>query len=265
MGRVFAVSMFSALVLAAGPAAGDTTIRLALSTDGAGALASDSVTEFVIYIKGARSRTDFKTQGTDVSILKDVSARTVFALNHSTRHISDLMPAGGFPPPPAGVPRLTIKAIGQPKAILGRTCLGYTYQVIEQKTARQRAGRRTSNESVTYTTTGTIWMATSGPGVADWRQFVKAANATGIPDIPLQQAVQDRAVEEIVKELLPRDAVPFETELRRRVERKDAGTGKISYSLTTIHTAKVTSISVEPIPDAVFEIPLGYTKRPARD
>ena len=247
MRSIPAVVVFLALVFAAAPSVADVTVKMTTtSTTGGMTVEVSSVS----YVKGMKGRMDVKGAGQDLSILQDVAAKQQLMVNHVTKLVETSDPKASMAN--MGDPTVSVKPSGQTKEILGRTCTGYMMIVSIPMTVGE--------ETFTITNTSLVWLAKGGADVVEWQAFSKAAAAAGILTGSFMQGPQGRGAAELQK-LYAENGIPFETEMQLKIEGNGPMAQKMAQRGNVAMTMKVTAISTDPIPDDVFVVPAGYTKK----
>jgi hypothetical protein len=238
-----------ALTFAAVPSRADVTITMTTSRT-MGKMTSERLV--VIYVKGMKGRIDMKAPTFDHSILIDVTAKQQLMLNIFAKQTVDLTAANAALLAQFGDAVASLTPLGQTKDVLGRICAGYEMLA----TVRTTLG----NEAVSFKMSGPIWLATSGPDVEEWVAFTKAALAAGIvtsqycweTDLPAAAAT-DR--------VFAKHGIPVEMFWTHTVEGNDRVAQQLAALGKQTVTTKVTAISTNPIPDEMFTVPVGYTKK----
>jgi hypothetical protein len=220
----------------AAPVSADVTLRSKRTATVGGGMIID-VTE---YRKGLRMRTDLSGSGiTGMSMIVDAATGRVVMLfpDGRTAEVSDWMkePAS---PRRGGIPeyKLSITPTGRSRQIAGSTCTVYDVRSSARYPEMERDG------AVMIVLEGSMCLVKDGPGQAEFSAIYRAYRAQTTFEGFLQMNPQ-------MTEL----GVPFATQMTWRMG-GDTMTKEIDTS-----TTEVTSVSTAPIPDAIFEIPAGYT------
>jgi hypothetical protein len=242
--------LLAAAILLAAPALADITVTMSLAV--AGPVPIDATT--VAYFKGAKSRSDVKMMGQDISIIMDAVAKQQWSVNHATKQIEpfNVQQSMAQLPMDFGSAKVTVTPNGQTKELLGRVCQGFNVEMVMPITI--------GGETITMKLTGPTWMAKEGPGIAEYRAAQKAMSEAGMSLSILTSGPQGKAMAELEKAML--DAgVMMEQEQTITME----GTGQVAQMMAQMGrmttTLKVTAISTDPIPDEKFVLPDGYVKK----
>ncbi len=248
-----AVALLVALLAAALPASADVTLRMNVSMAAGAPVAMDMTT--VTYLKGKMLRMDVKGMNQDMSILVNLESGEQLLVNHATREVSKFDPqaSAASVPMTLGEVTLSFEPSGEKKEILGRTCNGYQLSVKVPMTF--------GGETATMIMTGPVWMATEGPGVAEFREFYKAALAANVfvPSPMGAQGPQTKGLLALQKSMAEQGII-LDQEMEFGVE----GTGQMAQAMGQMNmkmTMKATDLSVDPIPEATFTVPADYTRK----
>ena len=241
------------VLLAAPPALADIGVTMTMSMN-AGPMAVNG--EIVTRTNGKHMRADTKVMQQELSIFFDGAAKQVWMVNHLTKEITAADPnqQAGNLPVTLGDVVVSVKPNGQTKAILGRTCKGYSIDVSLPMTM--------NGETITVKMAGVSWVSDSGPGVEEYKAVSKAAAESGFASGSFlgQAGPQAKGLIEMQK-VLTDAGLPMSQELTMTFE----GTGQAAAAMSQMGamtmTTAVTAISLDPIPADVFVLPAGYTKK----
>jgi len=245
------IATLALLVCTASPASADLGMTMTMSMN-AGGMAVNATME--TRVKALKMRSDIKMMQQDMSIFLDAAAKEVWTANHATKEITSTDPsalAGNFPVA-FGEAVVSMKPNGQTKELLGRTCQGYAIEMTVPMSLGQ--------EAITMRMSGTLWVADKGPGVEEYRAVSKAAANSGFSTSFLAQGPQARGMIEMQK-AMAEAGIPLAQDFQMTLE----GTGQAAAAVAqfgnmTIVTT-VTALSTDAIPDEVFSLPAGYTKK----
>lgn len=228
------------------PARADVTVKLV--TKGP---MGDSPT--VNYIKGTRMRSETSFGDRQMISIVDAATRQMVVLDPQTREavtydltkISDEMRRTAKPEDT----KVSLTPTGETKELLGRKCDGYTLTLTMSVNMGGAPARVTIG--------GPVWLAKDAPGSKDWTNFFKTAGESGLffgggPAGGPQ--AQSQAL--MYKAFAETGGIPYQQEIRVKAE----GGPKPGQPEPTV-TMTVTAVSTEPIPDDMFQVPAGYTRR----
>ena len=239
------------IVCAVSPASADLGMTMTMSMN-AGGMAVNATME--TRLRASKMRSDIKMMQQDMSVFFDAAAKQVVMVNHATREITSPDPAaiaGNFPVS-FGEAAVSMKATGQTKELLGRTCQGYALEMTVPMSFGQ--------EAITMRMSGTIWIADKGPGVEEYKALTKAASESGFSTSFMAQGPTMKGMIEMQK-AMAEAGIPLAQEFQMTLE----GTGQAAAAMAqfgnmTMSTT-VTALTTDPIADEVFVLPAGYTKK----
>ena len=222
------------------PVFADVTLRMTMvekELDG-------RITTVTEYRKGLKMRTD--SSGAAIasnSTIWDLETGVVVMLWHDGKSAVVFDPKGAQAlGRDGGEFTHSIKPTAQSRQIAGSTCTVYEVRSSVRMTERMVE----MTEPAGFVLEGSICVVKDGPGQAD---FARQARVVGA-----MRAAPDRAVQGQIAEV----GVPYATELTISLGANVPGAAV--HKIAT-HTTEVTSVTTAPIPDAMFEIPAGYTVR----
>jgi hypothetical protein len=243
--------VLACLALGAVPAFADVTMKMTVSTSG-GPVAMEMST--VTYIKGMKMRSDVKVMDQDMSMFVDVAAKQQVMVNNVTKQVQDLGAALANMPMSFGEATVSVKPSGQTKAVLGRTCAGFTVEITMPMTIM--------DETLTMSMSGLVWIAKEGEGVAEYQAFNKAAAAAGLLAGPFTQGPTAKGLAQM-QAAFAENGVPLEQDMQISI----TGSGQMAQMMFETGagnmrtTTTVTAISVDAIPAEMFTVPGGAAKK----
>ena len=240
-----------ALVLSAAAASADVTVTMTVSgAAGQIAISGTSTT----LAKGTKLRVDTEMSGQNTTILSDSATKQQWKIDHATKQIEplDVNAMAAALPVSFGDVKAVVTPNGQTKVILGRQCQGYMVEVTMPMTM--------AGETIVMKMSGPAWIAKDGAGVEELRAAQKTFSDIGLSTSPLAQGPQGKGLAEATK-VLSAAGVVMEQENQMTME----GTGQMAQMMSQMGamtiTTKVTAITTDPIPDAKFVLPEGYSKK----
>ncbi len=90
--------------------------------------------------------------------------------------------------------------------------------------------------------------------------FDKARAAAGFTMSSFAQGLESQATAEAQK-VMAEKGVPLEREMQMKIEGSGPMAQMMAQKTNMTMTMKVTAISTDPIPDEMFVVPAGYTKK----
>lgn len=210
------------------PVSADVTLRWKNS----GEMLGSPTQETTEYRKGLKWRTDMTSNGVSATTIIDLSrGRMIMLWHHSKaaevfqpKQISELFSRDNVPPVTSITPTT------QSRQIAGSTC-------IVHRVKSSYSTRKLDMVPPTMVMEGTMCLVKNGPGHADFAAFYQAGGKNPVmhdPDL----------------------GIPFATEMTMGFKGDDPASEVVQVGG---YTTEVMSVSTEPIPDSMFEIPADYT------
>jgi hypothetical protein len=243
--------VLAVLVLSASAAFADVTVTMTVTVT-TGQMAVNGTMSSLA--KGTKFRADTNMAGQSLTLLSDAATKQQWMINHQTKQVEPFNPAQALAGMPltVGEAKVSVAPNGQTREILGRACQGYTIEMTMPMTL--------GGEAITMKTTGSAWVAKDGAAVAEFTAAQKAFTSLGMSTSPMGQGPQGKAMTEISK-ALGDTGIVMEQDFRMTME----GTGQMAQIMgqvgQMVMATKVTAISTDPITDAKFALPEGYTKK----
>lgn len=222
----------------------------------------------VMRIKGLKARSDVDVDGQKQTSITDLSTKQITVLQHAQKTAQVYGP-GALPMP--GTPgtvsdiQVSSKRTGRSRTINGASCDEYAIKM-SMKMADFAASPSMPPQAaemmkdVLMVVTGSVWVAGTGPGVADFVAFQKAAGEVNMAAAfgGVAPGAQAGGLERLLKALSAMPGLPHLTELQLQVE----GTGPMVDAMRKMGGMKirnaVTAVSTEPIADDQFQVPADY-------
>jgi Domain of unknown function (DUF4412) len=210
------------------PVSADVTLRW----ENSGEMLGSPTQETTEYRKGLRWRTDMTSNGVSATTIMDLSSGRMIMLWHHSKtaevfqpkQISELFSRDNVPPVTSITPTT------QSRQIAGWTC-------IVHRVKSSYSMRKLDMVPPTMVMEGTMCLVKNGPGHADFAAFYLAGGKNPVmydPDL----------------------GIPFATAMTMGFKGDDPASGVVQVGS---YTTEVISVSTEPIPDSMFEIPADYT------
>lgn len=262
----------TALMLAACTAVvrADVTIQQTTSVEGgpaamAGAAAMPKTTT---RIKGMKQRTDIDVAGQSISTIVDLTTKQVAILMHAQKSVRIVTGSPDEVRPQIELPKLesTLEPTGHSQVIDGVQCDEYAFSTSMDMSSMGGGAAQMPPEAVammqgaTMKMKGSLWVAKSVPGAGEYAAFVSAASKANLTSL-VSGAVagNNSSMERMMNAMAKLNGLAYMTDMTMTVE----GTGQfvdMMKQMGDMHiTTKVSSISTDPIDDAIFVIPSDYT------
>lgn len=249
----------------------DVTITSTMTSRASGV---DVTGTSVTFVKGRKLRTDTTIAGRATTTIIDLDARTLVTVDHgarrATRYDMDAEAAKLSGP----VTSMKLTRTGERRTLLDQPCDGFSVEVTAVSFTAF-SGHKTRT-----TMRGTAWIAAASPGRTEYAAFHAAVDAKGLFLAGVQTVRGDPAMAKALGPLygaMAREGVPYALETTTSVEslgppddhvltgqpvppgapRLPAGQRGPSGS----SSIAVSAVSTDPIPDATFEVPAGFTVR----
>jgi hypothetical protein len=256
--------------LCAVPLDADVRVTSTTTIDGPFAAMTGGMTpRIVMHIKGNRARADLDMGPTSVSTITDI-AGLVTILNPAQKTAQVIDPAAlaaGLAGKEFAMPKLdaSITPTGKVQAIGGTQCEEHTL-VIAISMAEFAGSSSVPPEAaammkdVRMIMNGTMWIAKSGPGVAEYVAFQTAAAKAGVAKfMSALPGMQSSGMDRVMNAFSAANGLPYLTEMTMAFE----GSGPIVEMMNKQGTIKITTkvreVSTAPISDDLFKVPDDYT------
>ena len=230
--------------------------------------------KMLMRVKGGRARTDIGVEGQPTaSSITDLGTKRMILLQHDKK-VAVLVSKEGAttlgPPRSITLPQAvtSVKATGQTKLIDGVTCaehaltMSFSMTEIVKSAPQAPADILEAMKDVRLVVSGSLWVATAGPGVDDYVGFKKIAEEAGLAGVLLGAVPGMRAggINQFMTAFSTAPGLPYLSEINMTVE----GAGEFAEMMrqemgTTKFITRVSALSTDPIADGVFDVPDGYT------
>ncbi|BCS36039.1 hypothetical protein TBR22_A52760 [Luteitalea sp. TBR-22] len=214
----------------------------------------------VTYIKGNRMRTDQALGGNELSTIMDVDAGELISINHKKKEaeiwnvaeMARTLQAAGVA---ADGVKVSMKPNGQTKTVAGYPAVGHDLDVSVQSSMAQ-------GMTMTVNISGPAFLSTEAPGAKDYAAFYLNAAEKGFffgdPRAARAQPGNAKGMMTLYKTMAEK-GVPLESMQVIKLSGDGPMAGVFAKMGGGEMNTTVTSISDEPIDDAVFAVPAGYT------
>lgn len=249
----------------------DVTVVTTMSMEGApaGMMTGANAPRMTLRIKGTKMRNDMEGTGPSVTAIADVAAKQITLLNGQDKTARVLDGKTRTPPEAGGlsVPRLnpTLKPTGQKRTIDGVPCDEYSL-TMSMNMAEATAGAQVPAEAaqmmkdVRMLFSGSLWVATTGPGAAEVMAFMKASEEADLAGImATSMPGMSSGMEQMMAVAGRIQGINYLTEMTMTVEGSGPMVEMMRQSSGIKMTMKVESVSTETIPDSAFAVPADYT------
>jgi hypothetical protein len=229
----------------------------------------------VMRLKGGKARADVgPDEQPTASSITNLASKQMILLQHAQKAAvvvtqetaSTLARPGSITLPE---PDASVKATGQSRIIDGVSCAEHavtmSFSMVElsksAQTLKAPPDVLEQLKDARMVVSGSLWVATEGPGVSDYVGFKKIAEEAGLAGVLLGAVPGMRAggLNKFMTAFATAPGLPYLTEITMTVE----GTGEMVQMMKqqmgiTRVTTWVSAVSTEPIADDVFTVPDGY-------
>lgn len=253
MKAVCLTAVLTTCLVSALPAFADVTVKQKTSGKALGGGMAGDGTQ---YIKGLKMRTDQMVGNKNVTTIIDAGAEQMISIDHEKKEatIVDMKKISAeLAAIPADEITSTLTPTGQTRQIAGATCT-----VHDMKTT---VPMKMGNDTLTIVLAGPACLVKGAPGAADYAAFYKAFAEKnlfmGDPRAAKGQPGQAKGMARLHREMAER-GVPYASEIQIKFE----GSGMMASMMNKMGGASIItetiSVSTDPIPDSIFEVPAGY-------
>ncbi|HJR59186.1 MAG TPA: hypothetical protein VJ813_07310 [Vicinamibacterales bacterium] len=239
------------------PVRADVTVVQTMKIEGALVEAMlPPVPRVTMRIKGQKSRAEIDTNGQVVTSIVDLAAGQVIFLDSTTKTATITTPASAA----GSAPKMNIalKPTGKTQAIGGHQCEEHV--MTASMPMAQYVGGHVTPEEVKdgrMVMDGSIWIARSAPGAAEFTAFNQAAMKSNL--LSPVAGLMPGGFGKLLEAAAVAPGMPYLTELAMSFE----GTGPIVDLMKQMGpmkmVQKVASVATDPVADDLFTIPAGYT------
>ena len=262
-----------AIVALSIPLSADVTVTSVVSMQAggpAGAAMGNMAPRMTMRIKGLKARADIDMNGQTMSSITDLGAKQMILLR-ADQKTAQVLSADSMRGPNASMtmPKIdaTSKPTGRSQTINGVPCDEYDVAVkinmSEMSGSPQMPAEAAAMmKDVLMVMSGSTWVAKSGPGVADYAAFQKAASQANMAAMMgLGNAVPGMGAggfDRLMSTFSGGSGLPYLTEMSMSFE----GTGPMVEMMKQVGamkmTNKVTEVSTAAIADDLFAVPPDY-------
>jgi hypothetical protein len=249
----------------------DVTVTTEVTIDGPmAAMMSGAMPRMIMRIKGTKSRTDVEVMGQSMSTITDLTARQVIVLTPSqkTAQVFDATQLEALAATAPAPPRLdvTFEPTGQTQTIGGQPCEQFSFSTAMDVSQMSTVAPQMPKEALEMLkgakmiTKGSIWVAKSAPGAAEYAAYMKAAVAANLasPSVSGLGPAQG-SLDQAMRLFGRAEGLAYLSEVELSLEGNAPILEMLKQVATMRMTSKVTDVSVSPIADDLFALPADYT------
>ena len=247
----------------------DLTITQTVTVEGGAAamMGGNAAPRIVLRIKGTRTRSETEVMGQSTVMLFDLATKQMVMLNAADR--TARVVDATSPAIPAGTPmpdmEMSFKPTGQKRTIDTMVCDEYAIAMTMSMASMAGPGAQMPPETAAMlkdlkmVLTGSTWLAKSGPGVAEFAAYQKAATDANMgAAVSAAMGGSSNGLDKILAASSSAQGLPYLTEMTMSME----GTGPMVEMMKQMGsmkiTNKVTAISTEALSDDLFKVPADY-------
>lgn len=246
-----------ALFLAAPPAFADVTVKY--QTSGKGMMGMAGNFESTTSIKGHKMRSEATVGGNLTITIMDLDKQQMITLNPKKKEaeVLDLTKFNEELADKLGASnaKVSVKANGETKQVLGVSCKGYTVSISMPMDMGE-------GMSMTMNMGGPMFLAAGAPGSSDFAAFYRAAAEKGFFFTNAQQAkaqpAQAKGMAEMYKAVADLNGVMYEQVMDIKMQGEGPMAAMMAKMGSSSLTITATSVSTDALSDDMFAIPAGY-------
>jgi hypothetical protein len=264
------IGSFGVVLLCSVAVHADVTVTTTTTIEGGlAALMGGSTPKSVMHIRGMQARADMDAMGRAVATLVDLNKKEVTLLRSEDKTAQVITTVNPQKPgtPPATLPQVngSFAPTGRSQTIDGLKCDEYAFTMtiaVNEMTSGQQMPPQAADmlKDLQMFMKGSMWMAKTAPGAAEYLAFQKAAIeanlatilAGGMPGAP------SNGVDSVMKKLTGTEGIPYLTEVNMTLEGAGPAADMMKQMGAMKITSKVTSISTDPIAADMFVVPPDY-------
>ncbi len=263
---VVTAATIAVLAICGAPLAADVRVTSVTSIEGGFAAMMKGMTPTVVMkIKGKKARADMDMGGMSVSTITDLEAQQFVVLNSADKTAQVLTPGMTNIPKNMVMPKIeaAIKPTGRTQTIAGVECAEHTLTMslsMAEATASQGGAEAAAMmKDIRMLMNGHVWVASSGPGVAEYAAFQAESVKLGISKLMgAVPGMGSSGIDQMMNVFSNANGIPYLTEIQLTIE----GSGPIAEVMKQQGpikiTTKVTEVSTDAIAADAFEVPADY-------
>lgn len=216
---------------------------------------AEGLPKTTIRIKGMKARTDIDKYGETDTKLADVEAKHVLLLR--ARSTIAQVIASPSVPADGSWSDISLQPTGKSRMIGGVSCDEHTFTLsVAMASVPNPHIPPEAMKGVSMRMNGSVWIAKSAPGAAEWTTFIRAALNSRLLSA-ITGTGSDPWMDKLF-EVAATAGIPYLIEMSRRYE----GSGLMMPAMKDLGTMKMVqkvTVSTEPIAADLFNLPAGYT------
>lgn len=257
------------VAVCAAPLRADVRVTSTTTVEGAfAAMLGGMSPRVVMHIKGLKARADVDLAGQMMSTITDLGEKQFIMLSSAQKTAQVITPGVALPGAgmPVALPKMdaTIKPTGRTQTIGGVSCEEFTIAMsmsLAEMAASPQMPAEASEmmKSIRLAMNGSMWVAKSGPGVAEYLAF-QSASAKG--DVVTMMAaipgMKGSGIDRLMSAFSDAGGLPYLTELTMTIAGNDQIAELMKQQGPIKVITKVTEVSTDPISEDLFKVPEDY-------
>jgi hypothetical protein len=219
----------------------------------------------VMRIKGNKARAEMSMMGQSFISITDLDAKQIIMLQPAQKTAQVFTSASKPSGDAVTIPKIdaTVTPTGKSQTINGINCDEYTIKMsmnmAEMRSPQMPPEAAEMMKDVRMLFNGSVWVAKSGPGVAEFVAFQRASAKASLTDIlGKMPGVSSGGLDRVMAAMTSIDGMPYLMDLNMTFE----GTGQMVEMMKQMGgmsmTNKVTEVSTSAISDDQFTIPADF-------
>jgi hypothetical protein len=245
------------------PLRADITVTQSSTMQGKAAvlMPAGQLPKITIRIKGMKARTEIETFGQTVTAITNLETGEVMILRPGSTIAQVITPQSVAAGGPWQMPQIdvSLKPTGKSRMIGGVSCDEHSFTMsMDMASVGNPHIPPEAMKGVSMLMNGSIWIAKSAPGAAEWTAFHRAALESKL--LSVMAGVGSQPEMNKLFEASAIAGIPYLTEVTTRYEGKSGPMVDVMKQMGDMKMVqKVTKISTQLIADNLFELPAGYT------
>ena len=249
--------------LSVGPVRADITVTQSSTMEGKAAvlMPAGQLPKITIRIKGMKARTDTETFGQTVTAITDLETREVMMLRPGSNIAQVITPQSVSARAAWQTSKtdVSLKPTGKSRMIDRVSCDEHSFTLsMDMGSVGNPHIPPEAMKGVTMLMNGSVWIAKSAPGAAEWMAFNKAALESNLLSA-IGGAGSQPAMDRLF-EAWATAGIPYLTEMTTRFEGRSGPMVDAMKEMGDMKMVqRVTGVSTQLIAEDLFKLPAGYT------
>lgn len=261
------LALVAALAVASASLNADVTVISTMKMEGkAPGMAQQQLPKMVTHVKGNMAATIMELGGNTMTSIVDLKGRRVILLNSQTK-TAQILDATTKADAQVPVPKVDVKVTptGQKRTLLGVECSEYTFTLTIDM-GQMMGGANLPPETagmlkgIRMRMNGSIWSSAQGPAAAEFMAYTKMATEQRIMDVigGGVPGLSGGGFDQLMSATQQAPGIAYLTEVTMTVEGENEMAAMMKQMGDMKMVMEVTSVSTDPVPASIFEIPADY-------